>query len=43
MPLNVKDMMENHGEEIIISITLRRNPVSHLITGAMNAVSLGSF
>jgi hypothetical protein len=43
IPLNVKDIMKNHGDEIITSITLRRNPVSHLITGAMNAVSLGSF
>ena len=43
MPLNVKEIMKTHGEEMITSITLRRNPVSHLITGAMNAVSLGSF
>lgn len=43
MPPSVKDIMNNHGQEIITSITLRRNPVSHLITGAMNAVSLGSF
>lgn len=43
MPLSVKDIMNNHGQEIITSITLRRNPVSHLITGAMNVVSLGSF
>lgn len=43
MPPSVKDIMNNHGQEIVTSITLRRNPVSHLITGAMNAVSLGSF
>ena len=43
MPPSVKDIMNNHGQEIITSITLRRNPVSDLITGAMNAVSLGSF
>ena len=43
MPPSVKDIINNHGQEIITSITLRRNPVSHLITGAMNAVSLGSF
>jgi hypothetical protein len=43
MPPSVKAIMNNHGQEIITSITLRRNPVSHLITGAMNAVSLGSF
>lgn len=43
MPPAVKDIMNKHGQEIITSITLRRNPVSHLITGAMNAVSLGSF
>ena len=43
MPPSVKDIMNNHGQEIITSITLRRNPVSKLIVGAMNAVSLGSF
>jgi len=43
MPPSVKEIMKNNGEEIITSITLRRNPVSSLITGAMNAVSLGSF
>jgi hypothetical protein len=43
MPLDVKELMKNKGDEIITSITLRRNPVSHLITGAMNAVSLGAF
>ena len=30
------------GEEIITGLTVRRNPVSSLITGAMNVVSLGS-
>jgi hypothetical protein len=43
MPPSVKDVMNNRGQEIITSIMLRRNPVSSLITGAMNAVSLGSF
>jgi len=43
MPPSVKDIMNSHGQEIITYITLRRNPVSNLITGAMNAVSLGSF
>jgi hypothetical protein len=43
MPPSVKDIMNNYGQEIITSITLRRNPVSKLIIGAMNAVSLGSF
>lgn len=43
IPLEVKELMKNKGDEIITSITLRRNPVSSLITGAMNAVSLGSF
>lgn len=43
LPPSVKDIMNNHGQEIITSITLRRNPVSKLIVGAMNAVSLGSF
>ena len=31
------------GDEKITGLTLRRNPVSSLITGAMNAVSFGSF
>ena len=31
------------GDEKITGLVLRRNPVSSLITGAMNAVSLGSF
>jgi len=43
LPPSVKDIINNHGQEIITSITLRRNPVSKLIVGAMNAVSLGSF
>ena len=43
LPPSVKDIMNTHGQEIITSITLRRNPVSKLIVGAMNAVSLGSF
>ena len=38
MHITFKDIMNNHGQEIITSITLRRNPGSHLITGAMNAV-----
>jgi hypothetical protein len=43
MPLDVKNLMNTKGDQIITSITLRRNPVSHLITGAMNVVSLGKF
>ena len=31
------------GDEKITGLVLRRNPVSSVITGAMNAVSLGSF
>jgi hypothetical protein len=43
LPPSLKEVMSNKGEQIITSIMLRRNPVSSLITGAMNAVSLGSF
>lgn len=43
LPPNLKEVMKTKGDQIITSIMLRRNPVSSLITGAMNAVSLGSF
>ena len=43
LPPSLKEVMSSKGEQIITSIMLRRNPVSSLITGAMNAVSLGSF
>jgi len=43
MPPSVKRVLEDHGTETITSLTLRRNPVSDLITGAMNVVSGGVF
>jgi len=43
MPPSVKRVLEDHGTEPITSLTLRRNPVSDLITGAMNVVSGGVF
>lgn len=43
LPPSLKEVMKSKGDQIITSIMLRRNPVSSLITGAMNAVSLGSF
>ena len=42
-PPNVNQMKEQHGDEVITRLILRRNPVSSIITGLMNAVSLGSF
>ena len=42
-PPNVKQIKDDHGDEVITRLILRRNPVSSLITGLMNAVSLGSF
>jgi hypothetical protein len=43
MPPSVKRVLADHGTETITSLTLRRNPVSDLITGAMNVVSGGVF
>ena len=43
MPPSVKRVLADHGAETITSLTLRRNPVSDLITGAMNVVSGGVF
>lgn len=42
-PPNVKQIKDDHGDEVITRLILRRNPVSSVITGLMNAVSLGSF
>jgi hypothetical protein len=43
LPPSLKRVLNDHGEEVITKLTLRRNPVSSLITGAMNAVSGGTF
>lgn len=43
LPPSLKRVLADHGTETIISLTLRRNPVSDLITGAMNVVSGGVF
>jgi hypothetical protein len=42
-PPNVTQMKNEHGDEVITRLILRRNPVSSVITDAMNLVSLGSF
>ena len=42
-PPNLNDIKTNRGDEIITALTLRRNPVSNVITGLMNFISLGSF
>lgn len=43
LPPSLKRVLSDHGTETITSLTLRRNPVSDLITGAMNVVSGGVF
>lgn len=43
LPPSVKLVLRNYGLDNITKLTLRRNPVSSLITGAMNAVSGGTF
>ena len=42
-PPSLTQIKNEFGEEIITGLTVRRNPVSSLITGAMNVASLGSF
>jgi len=42
-PPNVKQIKDEHGDDVITRLILRRNSVSSLITGLMNVVSLGSF
>jgi hypothetical protein len=42
-PPNVKKIMTQYGNEIIKSMTLKRTPVSGLLTGALNVFSLGKF
>lgn len=43
LPPSVKDILRKHGDENITKVTIVRNPVQKVLTGAMNAVSLGSF
>jgi hypothetical protein len=42
-PPNVKNILDNYGDEIIKSLTLKRTPVDGLITGALSVFSLGKF
>ncbi len=42
-PPNVKEILNRYGNEIIRGITLKRTPVSGLLTGALSAFSLGKF
>lgn len=42
-PPNVKQILDKFGNEVIQGITLKRNPVSGLLTGALNVFSLGKF
>jgi len=43
LPPSVKEYLRKHGDEPINRIVIVRNPVQKFLTGAMNAVSLGSF
>jgi hypothetical protein len=43
LPPSVKDVLRKHGDEPISKLVIIRNPVQKVLTGAMNAVSLGSF
>ena len=43
LPPSVKEYLRKYGDEAISKIVIVRNPVQKLLTGAMNAVSLGSF
>jgi len=43
LPPSVKEYLRKYGDEVISKATIVRNPVQKLLTGAMNAVSLGSF
>jgi len=42
-PPKVRDILSKYGNEIITGITIGRAPVPSLLTGALNAVSLGQF
>lgn len=43
MPPNVKEILDKYGNETIKGIILKKTPVSSLIVGALDAVSLGKF
>lgn len=43
LPPSVKEYLRKYGDELISKAVIVRNPVQKLLTGAMNAVSLGSF
>ena len=43
LPPSVKEYLRKYGDENINKIVIVRNAVQKLLTGAMNAVSLGSF
>lgn len=42
-PPKVRDILEKVGDKVIKSITIKRTPVSGLITGALDVFSLGKF
>jgi len=42
-PPNVKNILDKYGNQIIMGITIKRTPVSGLLTGALNIFSLGKF
>lgn len=43
LPPNVKEILKKYGNQVIKGIVLKRTPVSGLITGALDAFSLGKF
>lgn len=42
-PPNIQNIMNKFGDKNIVSITLKRTPVSAMITGALDALSFGKF
>ena len=42
-PPKVRSILEKYKNEIVVEMTIKRTPVPSLLTGALNAVSLGSF
>ena len=42
-PPKVRDLISKYGDKTISSITIDRTPVPSLLTGALNAVSMGQF
>jgi hypothetical protein len=43
LPPNARDILHQYGDKPITDIVVCRNPVGSLLTGALNAVSLGAF